>query len=103
MFTALKHRSLHYLNGLLSFSNFFFLLNIQEMRTILANVFHRFNLELSEPYKDENVSLFFSKKILFLLSLPFKYIYILVTALTYIQLSSMDYSFVSTFFWKHTG
>lgn len=26
-----------------------------EMRTILANVFHRFNLELSEPYKDENV------------------------------------------------
>mgnify|MGYP000854727131 CR=1 FL=1 len=26
-----------------------------EMRTILANVFHRFNLELSEPYMDENV------------------------------------------------
>merc|ERR1712166_515168 len=26
-----------------------------ELRTILANVFHRFNLELSKPYKDENV------------------------------------------------
>ena len=26
-----------------------------EMRTILANVFYKFNLELSEPYSDENV------------------------------------------------